>query len=489
MARPIAKRISPGGAFLSAAAISGGCYALYSLATSSSSGPERAPSLNPTVFAPYTLSRREQISSSSAVLTLMNENTKSRTEWRRRERQAAKRQAGIMHSVEVMQPDMQISRAYTPLPPAPSTAPASPASPISSTSDTTPRPRADDTVGNSAGAATPAVAADDDDLNTLRLLVRSHRPHGEVSSYLHALPPGALVLVRGPHAEYSLPPDVAPDLADVRDVLFLAGGTGIAPALRVAAALRERAAEREDGGVRMTVLWAVREGVECAGCEIAGALGEDGGTSSWSAVLPSSLRRLFSSSTTSPLDARLPLPPVHVASDGIPPADAPTTSLSDLLTSLRASHPNFNLSIRCFPDVSSPPGTPALAPGSRTTLTPTALRPFLRLPHSATPSLSSPSPTSNDNPTSPNAALLLLSGPPAFVASWAGPKSVPEVGRVGGSANREWNVLGREKGVVMVLWRELEREQGGVKGWLGGMRGVKKGLEEGEEDGWRVWKV
>jgi hypothetical protein len=63
---------------------------------------------------------------------------------------------------------------------------------------------------------------------------------GEVSSYLHRLEAGAEVGVRGPNAEYVLPPrnGEAQQGQRVCKVIFLAGGTGIAPALQVAKMVR-----------------------------------------------------------------------------------------------------------------------------------------------------------------------------------------------------------------------------------------------------------
>jgi hypothetical protein len=84
----------------------------------------------------------------------------------------------------------------------------------------------------------------------LRFLIKREKG-GEVSSYLHRLESGSEVEVRGPNAEYVLP-------ERVRKVVFLAGGTGIAPALQAAKAV---AADEAD----VHILWANRHREDCEG--------------------------------------------------------------------------------------------------------------------------------------------------------------------------------------------------------------------------------
>lgn len=124
-------------------------------------------------------------------------------------------------SVEVKQPQLQIARAYTPLPPV-------------------------KMMEESEGAWMNRS-------KNLRFLIRQE-PMGEVSGYIHGLSEGAKVEVRGPHPVVVLP-------SDVREVVFLAGGTGIAPALQVAYALSRRAATGATSPsrpVRMSILWSSR---------------------------------------------------------------------------------------------------------------------------------------------------------------------------------------------------------------------------------------
>ncbi|ELQ39184.1 hypothetical protein OOU_Y34scaffold00514g101 [Pyricularia oryzae Y34] len=100
-------------------------------------------------------------------------------------------------AVEVKQPQLQIVREYTPLPPY--------------WADTEDQREAERAAGE------------------IRLYVRNV---GEVSNYLARKRPGSIVELRGPY----LGLDVAERLGDPADkqVTFLAGGTGIAPAMQVA---------------------------------------------------------------------------------------------------------------------------------------------------------------------------------------------------------------------------------------------------------------
>lgn len=165
--------------------------------------------LHPETFAPFTLVSREAASPTSSIFTLEptlpGECSKICADaWKK----------GVW-SVQVKQPQLQIARSYTPLPP---------------------------------------IQAEGS--GNLRFLVR-WEPQGEVSTYLHKLPLGATVELRGPHIEY-----VVPD--DVDDVLFIAGGTGIAPALQVARNLSENR-QSPGSAPRLRILWANRRRVDSLG--------------------------------------------------------------------------------------------------------------------------------------------------------------------------------------------------------------------------------
>ncbi|KAF3000953.1 hypothetical protein E8E13_009097 [Curvularia kusanoi] len=167
-------------------------------------------SLNPHTFTPYTLVDKQPVSSTSAIFVLRNSagapDSQSVREVERRS----------VWSVQIKQPQLQIARAYTPLP-----------------------------------HTTDEKKKDDNAPQDMRLLIRQETG-GEVSTYLHRLPEQATIELRGPNAEFELP-------RDVKEVVFLAGGTGIAPAMQVAQALSRRT------GSRMHILWANRRREECVG--------------------------------------------------------------------------------------------------------------------------------------------------------------------------------------------------------------------------------
>jgi NADPH-dependent ferric siderophore reductase len=156
--------------------------------------------LNNSTFTPFTLKNKETVSSTSSIFTLSQSHIPNGSfdEWWKK---------GVW-SIEIKQPQLQIARAYTPLPP-----------------------------------------LDGSDPDALRLLVRREK-RGEVSGYLHRRPQGADVEIRGPAVEYELP-------EQVDHVVFLAGGTGVAPAIQIAHALGDKA--------RIAVLWANRAREDCQG--------------------------------------------------------------------------------------------------------------------------------------------------------------------------------------------------------------------------------
>ncbi|KAE8844196.1 hypothetical protein PTNB73_08224 [Pyrenophora teres f. teres] len=189
---------------LGASALGGAAYRL------TKSTDESDGTLNPYTFTPYTLVDKQPVSSTSAIFTLRNgsglpDNESVKEVWKR-----------SVWSVQIKQPQLQIARAYTPLPP---------------TAD---------------GKRTGGNEAED-----VRLLIRQEAG-GEVSTYLHRLPVDSTIELRGPNTELTLPRDII-------EVIFLAGGTGIAPAMQVAQALARRT------GSRMHILWANRRREECIG--------------------------------------------------------------------------------------------------------------------------------------------------------------------------------------------------------------------------------
>lgn len=71
-----------------------------------------------------------------------------------------------------------------------------------------------------------------------------------MSRYLLSLQPGAEVQIRGPHEEWDIS-----DKATMRNVLFLAGGTGVAPALQAAEKICAK-----DPEAQVKVIWGVKKG-------------------------------------------------------------------------------------------------------------------------------------------------------------------------------------------------------------------------------------
>jgi NAD(P)H-flavin reductase len=162
-------------------------------------------------FIPYKLMRKDPVSSTACIFVLEPQENSEKLDmynevWRK-----------AIWNVHFKQPQLQIIRPYTPLPP----------------QDT-----------NSE--------ADD---GQLRFLIRNDI-YGEVSSYLFRLPIGSQIELRGPNIEYQISPDV-------KQVVFFAGGTGIAPALQVAHALFNSNEHGKDR--KLHILWANRKREDCLG--------------------------------------------------------------------------------------------------------------------------------------------------------------------------------------------------------------------------------
>ena len=173
-----------------------------------------------TVFHPFEIVSKQSVSSTCSIFTLKSQ---SRTcPYHELYRDAWKK--GVW-SVQIKQPQLQIVRSYTPLPPPP------------------------DGLNDEDGDSSSTITE-------LRFLIR-REPHGEVSEYLHNLPVGAVVHIRGLDVEYEIP-------SDIDGVLFIAGGTGIAPSLQIAHSLLKR---RKSTGFlpRLHILWANRRREDATG--------------------------------------------------------------------------------------------------------------------------------------------------------------------------------------------------------------------------------
>ncbi|KAL7922401.1 hypothetical protein ACQKWADRAFT_292371 [Trichoderma austrokoningii] len=162
--------------------------------------------LNADYFAPYTITSREAVSPTSFVFTIAPQHhnpslpylTPSTSSWRYPQ-----------WSVEFKQPQVQIARHYTPLPP---------------------------------------LDGEDPSDGGLRFYVRAIGG-GEMSHYLSRLRVGHDVWLRGPHIGF----DIMARLGSMKRVVFLAGGTGVAPAMQVAQAVLDQSPEAQ-----VDILWAIR---------------------------------------------------------------------------------------------------------------------------------------------------------------------------------------------------------------------------------------
>ncbi|KAH8710538.1 putative FAD-binding protein C17H9.12c [Beauveria bassiana] len=184
-----------------------GGSAVYYLTTPSS----REKVLNQDTFVPYTITSREAISATSFIFTVAPQHPNPSPSFLTAAADPSKPAAWRypLWSVEFKQPEVQIARNYTPLPP---------------------------------------LQGERLEDGKLRFYVRSI-PGGEMSTYLGRLGVGRQVWLRGTHPGF----DVATRLGSQKNVVFLAGGTGVAPAMQVARAVLD---SREDAN--FTLLWAIR---------------------------------------------------------------------------------------------------------------------------------------------------------------------------------------------------------------------------------------
>lgn len=190
--------------------------------------------LNDTTFVPYTITSREAISPTSFIITIKPENAinpavipyiesiSSSWKW-------------PLWSVEFKQPEVQISRHYTPLPP--------------------------------QGSEDPADG-------TLRFYIRAVGD-GEMSNYLCRRAVGQQVWLRGPHVGFELRERLGRG-GEKGHVVFLAGGTGVVPGMQAAKAVLEGSSE-----TKVDLLWAVRKREEVQSVAAPSRREEGGGESLW----------------------------------------------------------------------------------------------------------------------------------------------------------------------------------------------------------------
>ncbi|MCJ1363303.1 mitochondrial peripheral inner membrane protein [Acarospora aff. strigata] len=327
--------------------------------------------LDPQTFTPFKLVSREPVSSTCSIFTFRAANAPYN-------KTAAEKLWNLgVWSVQVKQPQLQIARAYTPLPP----------------SQIPPTEASEQAPG-------------------LRFLIRKE-PKGEVSGYLHKLPNGANVELRGPNIEYALP-------EDVEEVVFLAGGTGIAPALQVAHSLLGLDLETETPTrkqPRLHILWACRRREDCLG-----------GTSD--------TQRQHRTTQRPALSFNLASRGETTNKDNAIPPPAPQSPLVVELEALKTRHPN-QLSVDYFVDEEN------TYIGINTIQRLVTLNPLQPPTHPPTTSAAN-----NSQTQQAKGKLILVSGPAGFVDHCAGPKkweaSREGQGKLGGMLAgldlRDWRV-------------------------------------------------
>lgn len=185
------------------------------------------PLLQTPQFTRFTITQKQAVTPQTFVLTLRPSQLVSARAQLPTDRsdEAYPLFDSAIWAVEFKHPLLQIARSYTPLPPDAQTA-----------------------------------------WGDLRFLIK-HEVGGEVSSYIAGLTVGEELELRGPKVQVNLSRE------PVSQIVFVAGGTGIAPACQTAAALLQRSKTITDR-TKITILWAVRSRQECCQGPVAQALAE-----------------------------------------------------------------------------------------------------------------------------------------------------------------------------------------------------------------------
>ncbi|KAF5724322.1 cytochrome-c mitochondrial import factor CYC2 [Fusarium mundagurra] len=196
---PLQSRIFPSFIVFGIILVSGGYYLL--------TPPSRPNTLNEITFVPYSITAREAISPTSFVITAVPRTPNPSLPYLN---PSDNRWKYPLWSVEFKQPEVQISRHYTPL---------------------------------------PSLSTEDPTDGSLRFYIRTVGD-GEMSNYLGRRQVGEDVFLRGPHVGFEL----AERLGEHSRLVFLAGGTGVVPGIQAAKAVLEG---NEKSSVDL--LWAVRK--------------------------------------------------------------------------------------------------------------------------------------------------------------------------------------------------------------------------------------
>jgi hypothetical protein len=359
-------------------------------------------------------------------------------------------------SVEVKQPEIMVSRDYTPLPPS-------------------------RRVGGEEG----------EEEKTVRLYVRKL---GLVSKWLSGLEVGGNVELRGPRLGFDLRKRIGevdnavaegkekagldnnnaadqPQDQRVKRVVFLAGGTGIATALQAAEALLAVP------GVEMDIVWANRRREDCVGC----GSGQESGDQNRNAVLAmlEEFRRAYGAERFR-YSCTVDEEGSFITRDTIARLMAGSTTATTLSSAATGSEKRRSSSSPIFGFLSSsqPSPTTATAATNTTKTSPTTQPIDCSNCHYHSPILLAASPDSDPSRTNPTPEavsckcvspatgqpvnggknLLILSGPEGFIEHYAGAK----------------------------VWSEGRERQGVVGGVVGDV--IKRNLKK-EAEGWLVLKL
>ncbi|KAI3339730.1 hypothetical protein F4824DRAFT_36136 [Ustulina deusta] len=237
--------------------------------------------INTSTFTAFTITEREQVSPTAFVIALRPSAWVSPQGFQSGRVEEGNGPAGFLSdriqeawrhglwSVEIKQPQLQIARHYTPLPPLLMSA-RSPSMEDKS--------NLDNDNANEAEAIrseiTELKTKEQDKQPDLRILIR-RMDGGEMSNYLSRQRVGDTVWLRGPHLGFDVPRRLGNDsgydngtaiggVGGQRGVVFLAGGTGIAPALQIAHRLLDGNNDSDRGESRphISILWANRWGAD-----------------------------------------------------------------------------------------------------------------------------------------------------------------------------------------------------------------------------------
>ncbi|KAI1111908.1 Sucrase/ferredoxin-like-domain-containing protein [Nemania sp. NC0429] len=243
--------------------------------------------INTSTFSPFTITGREQVSPTAFILTICPSASVGSEEFDSEQAEDGGRAAGFLStrirdawrhglwSVEIKQPQLQIARHYTPLP-AFSSLPILP--PVEE--QDTVSVQSSDTNGlqTTRNHQTNRGQKEQDEQADLRFLIRKI-DGGEMSNYLARQRVGDTIWLRGPHLGFDVVRRLGHSndngdsndgdteisrIGSQRGLVFLAGGTGIAPALQIAHKLLDGPDSSKDQP-RISILWANRRGADALG--------------------------------------------------------------------------------------------------------------------------------------------------------------------------------------------------------------------------------